>query len=171
MTWPEVTRIKIPRYTFFKYWCPKAILNVSYRSLDNCGSGSILNFFGGRVIWPGLVTWYDLRLKYSGYARKGCGNRHAKNGGRHRFSAIHEKPWGGRLDASPGRNGLKIITNGDRRALKWREDSRSGLKIQMEKYLSPCLAKNTVEKWLNRIFCLFSTVFWPKRGQIFFFFD
>ena len=49
LTWPEVTEIKIPRYTFCRYWCPYQLLKVSCWSTENYSHIAIANSFGGWV--------------------------------------------------------------------------------------------------------------------------
>ena len=60
LSWPKVTSIKIPRYTFCRYWWSYAILKVWCRiklSIHNCDHGSMVNFeksdsrSGHSVIW------------------------------------------------------------------------------------------------------------------------
>ena len=57
MSWPQVTDIEIPRYTFYRYWCRYQLMKVSYWCLKNCSHGVIINIFRGRVTLPDLATW------------------------------------------------------------------------------------------------------------------
>ena len=69
-TWPDVSDIRIPRYTRCRYQLVYQILGFSNISLHHCGCGTIANFFGDWVTWPGLVTWPD--VTWSQNFHKGC---------------------------------------------------------------------------------------------------
>ena len=57
LTWPQVTDIKNPRYTFCRYYHPHQLLKLLYRSLNSCSFGASSNFWWGWVTQSDLVTW------------------------------------------------------------------------------------------------------------------
>ena len=80
LTWPKVTSSKIPRYTFCRYWYSNIILKVSYRLIDNCDHGSMVNFEksdlrSGHLAWPGDLACDYLGLKFIQNMRNECPNR------------------------------------------------------------------------------------------------
>ena len=62
LTWPWVTDIKIPRYTFYKYWYGYQSLKVSMWSGIQWSYDEHSNFFlrWGHLMWPGDLTVSDL---------------------------------------------------------------------------------------------------------------
>ena len=74
MTWPQVTEIEIPRYTFCGY-CPYQFLKVSYDTLKTVVTRNKYFEVGSLDL-----TWDDLELEFSEKTRNWCMKRHAQNG-------------------------------------------------------------------------------------------
>ena len=61
MTWPQVTEIEIPRYTFCRNWCLHQLLKVSYWYHTKRSQCAIMNIFEVRSL---DLTWHDLGLNF-----------------------------------------------------------------------------------------------------------
>ena len=96
LTWPWVAHIKIPRYTFHRYWYGYPSLKVSRQSFSRCSFDKQTLYRWGHLTWPGDLTLRDLDLKFSQHMQKRCMNRYTKNGG---ALDIRVKPDGGRKNA------------------------------------------------------------------------
>ena len=84
VTWPWVTGIKIPRYTYLHFIGTVTDINRWKFHADRSFSVAMTidkhsNCFWGKVTWPGDLTLSDLGLKISQHVRRRCMNACAKN--------------------------------------------------------------------------------------------
>ena len=104
LIWPQVTEIKILRYTSCRYWFLNQLLKVLDWYLKNCSHGEMLNSF---EVGSLDLTWDDLGLKFSGRVRNWCMKRYAKKRRRIRYS--WKTSWCGQIDPYPHPTRAKII--------------------------------------------------------------
>ena len=112
MTWPEVTDMEIPRYTFYKYWRSNVILKVSSFSLKNCGRDATANFLGGGVTWPDL-TQHKLLISAQDVERINDAVDKIWQRCAPPFCAIREKPDGEGVQTPPAGRRLTLVWSWD----------------------------------------------------------